>query len=396
MAVAEDYVRNLRSEIIKGQRGQLERGYYPFSAPIGYRNNGKRKLKTIHPVLGPYLKQAFELYATGQYSLETLRVEMARQGFTQDNGKPRSRGFFEAVLANPFYAGIIRIKRTGETFPGAHEPLISVNTFQRVAEVRSGRAHKRFTRHQHLFRGLFACGNCGRGMIPERQKGHCYYRCHFSECRGNSVREEQLEDAVLRTLQSSRLTDEAADKIEAEVAEWVKQAKRADSASTIDMKLGEIAERLDKLEDAAIEQIIDKENFAKRKEKLLLERAKLTEQRDETAKFHQNPVIVRRFLERVKNLAEHYQNAPDPEKREIVEIVVSNRTVTRKHVSVEPANWLQATRKAVGVLGCADAGTTSRTSGGETGDLIKALVEVAAQFPQYDKQNNSAVKSNQP
>lgn len=34
MAVAEDYIRNLRAEVFKGQRGQLERGYYPFAAPL--------------------------------------------------------------------------------------------------------------------------------------------------------------------------------------------------------------------------------------------------------------------------------------------------------------------------------------------------------------------------
>lgn len=177
MAVAEDYVRNLKAEIHKGQRGQLERGYYPFSAPLGYRNNGRKQLKTIDPDKGPLVKLAFELYATGQYSLHSLRREMAARGLARPNGEPFSKGCVEGFLGNPFYAGIIRIRRTGEVFQGAHEPLIPAELFERVAQVRAGKSGKKMTRHNHLFRGLFGCGNCGRSMIPERQKGHVYYRC---------------------------------------------------------------------------------------------------------------------------------------------------------------------------------------------------------------------------
>ena len=42
--VAANYGRNLKNEVRKGQLGQLKRGMLPWSAPIGYINNGKRKL----------------------------------------------------------------------------------------------------------------------------------------------------------------------------------------------------------------------------------------------------------------------------------------------------------------------------------------------------------------
>ena len=182
MAVAEDYVRNLRSEVLKGQRGQLERGFYPFGAPIGYRNNGKHQLKTIDRSTGPLVKSAFELYATGQYSYHGLRRELAARGLARANGQPLSKGCLEKFLTNPFYTGVIRIKRTGEVFQGAHEPLISAGLFEKVTQVREGKCGKKTTKHNHLFRGLFRCGNCDRSMIPERQKAYVYYRCQFPEC----------------------------------------------------------------------------------------------------------------------------------------------------------------------------------------------------------------------
>ncbi len=38
--VASDYIRNLREEVMKGIRGRLKQGLFPFSAPIGYLNTG--------------------------------------------------------------------------------------------------------------------------------------------------------------------------------------------------------------------------------------------------------------------------------------------------------------------------------------------------------------------
>ncbi len=361
MAVAEDYVRNLRTEIFKGQRGQLERGFYPFSAPIGYRNNGKRQLKTIDPIKGPMVKLAFELYGSGQYSLHSLRHELARRGYTRDNGQPYSKGCLEAFLANPFYAGIIRIKRTGEVFEGAHEPLISTELFERVVAIRAGKSGKKTTRHNHLFRGLFRCGQCGRSMIPERQKGHVYYRCQFPGCPGNCVREECLGAAVEQVLAASPLSDDTITTIEAKAEVWAKRYAKPDQSRTLAMQLAKLDERMEQLEDAAIAGIIDADNFRRRKEKLLLERASLTKVTADADQFHQNPAVIGKFLERLKNLAEHYRFGSPAEKREIVEIAVSNLTVREKCVSVEPSEWLRKARDAVAFLGCADARTTSRT-----------------------------------
>ena len=364
MAVAEDYVRNLRTEIFKGQRGLLERGYYPFSAPIGYRDNGKRQLKTIDPVTGPLVKLAFELYGSGQYSYDTLRHELAKRGFTQSSGKPRSRGCLEAFLANPFYCGVMRIKRTGEVFQGAHEPLISAELFERVQKIKAGKYGKRVTRHNHLFRGLFACGQCGRSMIPERQKGYVYYRCHYSECPKNTVREEPLDVAIGKVLSTVQFTEDVLELINERVAAWVRRHQNSDvtNQKTSTMQLAKIDERIEKLEDAAIDQIIDKATFDKRKEKLLLQRAQIEQEAQKTKQFYQNPRAIEAFLERIKSLAEHYYIAGPSAKREIVEIAVSNRKVTAKNVSAEPSNWLERTKCAVTILTCADGRATSRNS----------------------------------
>ena len=70
--VASDYIRNLREEVKKGFYGRLKQGLYPRPAPVGYLDKGQGKPKEPDPLRAPFIKQAFELYATGKYSIAYL------------------------------------------------------------------------------------------------------------------------------------------------------------------------------------------------------------------------------------------------------------------------------------------------------------------------------------
>ncbi len=368
MAVAEDYVRNLRAEVFKGQRGQLERGYYPFGAPLGYLNNGKRQLKTIDPIKGPLVKQAFELYGSGQHSIRSLRLQMATIGLNRGHGRPLPKGSVERLLANPFYAGVISIKTTGETFQGAHEPLISMELFQKVQDIKAGKYGKKITRHDHQFRGLFTCGHCSRSMIPERQKGHVYYRCQFPKCPRNCVREELLADAIIETLEIQKAPPALLKRIANRVAAWARENNEPtiDRQKACTLQIAKVDQQMERLEDAAIDQIIDKVSFNRRKEKLILEKAALEQEKQKITKKLQNPNTFPGFLELIKSLKTHYEMADLPTKRQIVQMTVSNRTVSSKNVFVEPSNWLKDTQDALGVLLCASGRTRTHNTTAET------------------------------
>ena len=123
--VAADFIRNLKQEVRKGFYGRLKQGLYPLPAPAGYLDRGKGKVKEIDPERGPLVRQAFELCGTGRFTLETLRLEMHQRGLRGRTGKAFSKNGMAWLLHNPFYMGLIRIKRTAETFQGDHTPLIT-------------------------------------------------------------------------------------------------------------------------------------------------------------------------------------------------------------------------------------------------------------------------------
>jgi site-specific DNA recombinase len=375
--IAADYIRNLRDEIFKGMYGRLKQGLYPWGAPIGYLDNGGGKPKTPDPIMAPLIRELFELYASGQHSIHSLRKEMLLRGLRNAHGKPLSKHGIETVLNNPFYCGIIRIKRTGATYKGIHEPIVSPTLFERVQELKRGKSGKKVTRHNHLYRGLFRCGRCGAAMTPERQKGHVYYRCQTRDCPTKCVREEALEIAILEVLAQEPPTDaQIAIAVEC-VEEWLRAEHYPAGEKTLVGRIVQVDGRLEALTDALVDRAIDSKTYAKRKELLLLEKARLEEQLREVRQRPVNTRMVRTFLERIKSLETHYRFADPAVKREIVEIAISNRRVHGKSPGAEPANWLRTSGEALAVLSGEQRRTTSRSSRNMLAEHIAALIELA-------------------
>src|SRR6267154_2359723 len=109
--VAADYVRNLRDEVKKGFYGRLKQGLYPLPAPRGYLDLGRGQPKEIDPILGPLVRAAFELYATGTYTLDTLAEELYHRGLRTRSGKQIPRPSLSDLLNNSFYVGVIEVRR---------------------------------------------------------------------------------------------------------------------------------------------------------------------------------------------------------------------------------------------------------------------------------------------
>src|SRR6266478_639508 len=100
VAVAKHYVENLKEEVKKGMREKAEEGIYPGRAPFGYRNNSVTRSIDVHPQKVIVLRRIFDLYATGDCSLITLRRTVLHE-----LGLHLSRSYFDKILKNRFYLG---------------------------------------------------------------------------------------------------------------------------------------------------------------------------------------------------------------------------------------------------------------------------------------------------
>jgi site-specific DNA recombinase len=329
--VAADYIRNLREEAKKGIYGRLKQGFLPSRAPIGYLDNGSAKPKTIDPERGPLVRRAFELYASGRFTINPLVEELYLFGLRNLNDGKVTRNGLSTILNNPFYVGLIRIKKTGQVFEGNHEPLISKKLFEDAQDMLQGRFNTRTKIHDFLFRRYVTCKGCGYSLIGERQKGYVYYRCHTKTCNMTGIREEEIAAFVDQSLQ--KLSFIANEKVYLSraiarlKANWLEDKER--QLAVLNARLQQIAERLNRLTDAYLDQAIGRELYEDRKTALLFEKKSIEGQFTDLKENRRSvPAELQKFIELAGEAYSAYQMAIPEKKRRLLKMVTSNFTAS--------------------------------------------------------------------
>ena len=181
-SIAQFYSANLADEVRKGMRQKVLNGGWPHQPPRGYavvlNDTGKGTHVDIHPGDGPLMREAFERYASGRYSVQTLALELAREGLTTKRGQPVAHSYLRSLLENPFYSG--RLIWKDLKVDGRHEALVSPVVFERVQAMLRQRYRDPGTKgHVGTFplRGLAICCSCRGRMTAERHGKAKYYRC---------------------------------------------------------------------------------------------------------------------------------------------------------------------------------------------------------------------------
>ena len=169
--MAKNYVDNLSEETKKGMCEKAEQGIWPSFAPYGYLNVEEhgRKVIATDPEAAPFVRKMFELYATGNYSLITLRKKMIADGMVYRNGKNFHTSTLEGILKNEFYTGVFYWK-SKKYENASHQPIINKLLFNKVqSTLTSPHAHKS---RKGLFPyiNLIKCGICGCMFTAEIKK----------------------------------------------------------------------------------------------------------------------------------------------------------------------------------------------------------------------------------
>src|SRR5947209_18211529 len=114
------YSDSLSVNIRRGQRQKTLAGVWSWKAPLGYLNDPKTRTIVPDPATARVVRRAFELYATGQHSLDSIRKIFVAQGLRGPRGGVISLSWCQHLLRNPFYQGLFRVN--SELYEGAHQP----------------------------------------------------------------------------------------------------------------------------------------------------------------------------------------------------------------------------------------------------------------------------------
>ncbi len=282
------YIDRLSEDIRRGMRQKIKNGIWPQKAPLGYLNDKATRTIIPDPVRAPLIRKAFELYATGEYTLARLRETMNALGLSAWN-RPLAISNYQYILKNPIYTGLMRIK--GEIYEGKHEPIISKALFDACQRVMLQRRKPKASKLKpYLFRGVFHCGECGCLITTETQKGHDYLRCTKRRglCGQPYVRAELVQGQVEEAIRSCTLAAETADWLLAEIA----AGKAADSTAHQESvkitraRIAGVTAKLDRLMAAYLDQTLSLDEYKCAKSKLVEEKRLLEEEATQVQKKH--------------------------------------------------------------------------------------------------------------
>ena len=275
------FVDNLRENVKRGLRQKIRNGVWPGWAPVGYINNPKTRAIDIDLEKSPKVVKMFELYATGNYTLNSLANWCKEKGLRGNLNKPLVIANIQKNLQNVFYLGLMKWK--GEIFEGQHEPLISKKLFDKCQEVMAKRGKVQEVRKHHFaFLGLLKCASCDCSITGERQKGHNYYRCTKKKglCQEKHyLREEALMEQIKAFLQKVSLSSQDTEKILAALDMEETEAKQQAMGEVLNLKkqLSSIETKLAKLLDVFLADALSTEEYAAKKQSLLSQKLALSE-----------------------------------------------------------------------------------------------------------------------
>ena len=354
-------------EKVKGAQEKLRgEGKCIYMSPIGYFDEGS-DCKPIDPERAPIVKRIFELYATGEWSLFQLARWANKQGLTTKPtrrkrtreeiiadldiatipkvSRPVNNKTIENILNNPFYIGKLKIERkSGNYIDGRHQKLIDISLFNKVQDTLKARnvCIHYIDKSFFTYRGIIRC-SCGRVYSPYQKKGINYY---YSRCadgcqnKHKSINEKQIDDLVIKLLESISFTDEEKLEIEARANLELdnitnKRDKELDDLhnerKTILADMNYLAKNkisLLRAETMTIDQISEEEKkLKKRLEEIDLKTNAHQEATGEMLRY----VIT--FSELVKMANIYYKHALDTEKRDIATQVFSELIIIDRNLS---------------------------------------------------------------
>lgn len=215
----------------RGRVGSVEEGnYIAPHPPFGYliEKNNKERYLIPHPDQAPIVKMIFDWYTHHDPDVRIGSNKIANE-LNKFSKSPTGKNWTSAtvlnIIKNAVYAGRIQWKKKEEkksTTPGKksdvrtrpreewidvvgkHEPLISMETYQRAQDILKKKYHVPYQIVNGItnpLAGIIKCHYCGSSMIyrPYKQR-HPHIMCYNRSCQNRSARFEYLESKIIEGL----------------------------------------------------------------------------------------------------------------------------------------------------------------------------------------------------
>jgi site-specific DNA recombinase len=176
-SMANQYIRDLSKNVKRGLKSKLDKGWMPCTAPLGYLNT-KTEIRGENYIVKdpdrfPLMRRAWDLMLSGNYLAAEIRDKMNNEwglrtrSWKKRGCRPISRSTIYRIFTNAFYAGLIPYK--GLYIQGKHEPMITLEEFDRVQLMLGREGNQRPRRYEYAYTGKIICCECG-GLVSATYK----------------------------------------------------------------------------------------------------------------------------------------------------------------------------------------------------------------------------------
>jgi len=239
----------------------------------------------------------------------------------------------------------------------------------------------RSQKRRFAYTGLIRCGSCDRAITAEQKinrhgRRYVYYHCvkrAGDRCPEPAIEERDLERQMLSFLRSLPLPDAAFQDAQALLDQEGRSAGEVEEArlKSVTASIRSVEGELRELLDLRIRSFIDDEEYVRRRLKLDLEKARLSESlvaRVETVSVIEPARTAYSFVFQVATLFEQGDFAV---RRTVIETVGSNPLLTGKKLSIQaakPFTWVAEITKFRQRCGVVDGDRTPAAPGDSGGD----------------------------
>ncbi len=293
-SMANQYIRDLSKNVKRGLKSKLDKGWMPGTAPLGYLNT-KTEIRGENYILKdperfPLIRKAWDLMLTGNYLprqiLEKLNNEWGfrTRAWKRKGSKPMSRSTIYTIFTNAFYAGVIPYK--GLYIEGKHEPMITLEEFDRVQTLLGRKGKPRPNRYEYAYTGQIICGECGgvvsatfkEKLIKKTGKLQSYvlYYCTCARRAGEKcsqkyyMNSEKIDEEIERELESLTILPEFKDWALRIIAEKNDNeiSERTSIYESQQKAVNDAQKQLDNLTQLRLKDLIDDAEYVRERNRL--------------------------------------------------------------------------------------------------------------------------------
>lgn len=358
--MAQKYIDDLSKNVKRGNRTKLEKGEWLGIAPMGYLNYTdpltKEKTLIVDKERFSIVRKMWDLFLTQTYSVRQI-VDIANNEWglrtrktKRQGGRPIGLSTGYKIFTNPFYCGLMA--RSEGEFSHRYKKMITLGEFERVQIILGRKGKPRRKTHKFSFTGMIRCGECGCLITAEDKRkinkgnkkihDYTYYHCTKKKrglkCSQPYLEARKLENQIDNFLKKIQISEE--------FKNWAISYLRSRNGKEIEDRTiryknlqeahNESQKQLDTLTQMRYRELINDEEYARERNRLKLEMAKIKEKLEDTEHRAESWLAL---SEKVFSYACHarewFQKEDLQTKKLILESVGSNLVLKDKKLRLE-------------------------------------------------------------